>query len=60
MKLTIRLIVSLLFAVSLVAAVSSYYQVHAEKTRLMGDLERRTVILAESLQESVVPGVTMD
>ena len=53
MKITIRLTVSLLFAVALVAVIFSYYQVRDEKARLTNDLERRTIILAESLQESV-------
>ena len=34
MKITIRLIVSLLFVVALVAVVSSFYQVRAERIRL--------------------------
>lgn len=53
MKITIRLTVSLIFAVALVAVVFSYYQVRDEKKRLINDLERRTIVLAESLQESV-------
>lgn len=55
MKITIRLIVSLIFVVALVAVIFSYYQVRAEKARLTAELERRTIILAESLQESVKP-----
>ena len=55
MKITIRLIVSLLFVVALVAAVFSFYQVHTERERITADLERRTMILAESLQESIMP-----
>jgi alpha,alpha-trehalose-phosphate synthase [UDP-forming] len=55
MKITIRLIVSLLFVVALVAAVFSFYQVHTERERITADLERRTIILAESLQESITP-----
>jgi len=53
MKITIRLTVSLLLAVALVAVIFSYYQVRDEKERLINDLERRTIVLAESLQESV-------
>lgn len=53
MKITIRLIVSLIFVVALVAIVFSYQQVCSERDRLAGELERRTIILAESLQESV-------
>jgi trehalose 6-phosphate synthase len=55
MKITIRLIVSLLFIIALVAVVFSFYQVRAEKVRLTDELERRVIILAESLQESVKP-----
>ena len=55
MKITIRLLVSLIFVVALVAVMFSFYQVRTEKTRLIGELERRTIILAESLQESVKP-----
>ena len=55
MKITIRLIVSLVFIVALVAVGFSSYQVRAEKTRLTSELERRAIILAESLQESVIP-----
>jgi trehalose 6-phosphate synthase len=55
MKITIRLIVSLIFIVALVAIGFSFYQVRAEKMRLTAELEHRTIILAESLQESVVP-----
>jgi len=55
MKITIRLIVSLLFAVALVAAVFSYNQFSAEKVRLTGELERRTIILAEGMHESIIP-----
>jgi uncharacterized membrane protein affecting hemolysin expression len=55
MKITIRLIISLLFIIALVAVVFSFYQVRTEEARLTDELERRVVILAESLQESVKP-----
>jgi trehalose 6-phosphate synthase len=55
MKITVRLIVSLLFVAALVAVLFSFYQVRAERERLTAELERRTIILAESLQESVKP-----
>ncbi|MBZ0156678.1 MAG: trehalose-6-phosphate synthase [Alphaproteobacteria bacterium] len=54
MKITIRLIVSLTIVIAAVTAIFSLYQVHEEKQRLIGELERRTLILADSLQESVV------
>jgi trehalose 6-phosphate synthase len=55
MKITIRLIVSLTFVVALVAIGSSFYQVREERVRLASELERRVIMLAESLRESVIP-----
>ena len=55
MKITIRLIVSLIFVVALVAVIFSFYQVSSEKDRLIGELERRAIVLAESIGESVKP-----
>ena len=55
MKITIRLIVSLVIVVALVALAFSLYQVNRERDRLAGDLERRSLILAESFQESLAP-----
>jgi trehalose 6-phosphate synthase len=60
MKITIRLVVSLVLVVALVAAGFSFYQVREERARLTSDLERRSIILAESIQESVIPLVTSD
>ena len=60
MKITIRLVVSLVLMVGLVAAGFAFYQVREERIRLSSDLERRSIILAESLQESVIPLVTSD
>ncbi|MBI4688552.1 MAG: trehalose-6-phosphate synthase [Nitrospirae bacterium] len=47
--------VSLIFVVALVAVVFSFYQVSNENDRLTDELKRRTIILAESLQETVKP-----
>jgi len=58
MKITLRLVVSLVLVVGLVAVGFSFYQVRAERIRLTSELERRTIILAESIQESVTPLVT--
>lgn len=55
MKITIRLIVSLLVVVALTAVVFSFYQVRTERIRLISEMERRAIVLAESLQESVIP-----
>lgn len=60
MKITIRLIVSLTFVVALVATVFSFYQVREERIRLTSELERRAILLAESLQESVIPLIESD
>jgi trehalose 6-phosphate synthase len=60
MKITFRLVVSLVLVVALVAAAFSFYQVNEERIRLTSDLERRSIILAESIQESVVPLITLD
>ncbi len=53
MKITARLIVSLVLVVAAVTAAFSLYQVDKEKSRMADDLERRTAILADSLRESV-------
>ena len=53
MKITFRLIVSLVLVVAAVTAVFSLYQVDKEKSRMAGDLRLRTAILADSLRESV-------
>ncbi|MGB9716742.1 MAG: hypothetical protein ACPL1G_10120, partial [Thermodesulfovibrionales bacterium] len=55
MKITIRLIVSLILVIAVVAIVFSFYQVRSEKERLTDELERRVIILAETLQESIKP-----
>ncbi len=53
MKITFRLIVSLVLAATLVASVSSYLQVQEERDRMTHEMDVRASILAESLQESV-------
>ncbi|MFZ2223109.1 MAG: trehalose-6-phosphate synthase [Candidatus Deferrimicrobium sp.] len=60
MKITVRLVVSLVLVVGLVAVGFSFYQVQEERVRLTSDLQRRSIILAESLQESVIPLVTSE
>lgn len=55
MKITIRLIISLVLVVALAVFVFSMYQVNSEKNRLARDLERRSLILGETLQESIAP-----
>jgi trehalose-6-phosphate synthase len=60
MKITIRLVVSLVLVLALVAVVFSFYQVREERTRLTSDLERRSTVLSDSLQESVTPLIASD
>ncbi len=55
MKLSLRLIASLVFSISLVTFVVARNQVKSEKDRLRAELARRGAILAESLQETVEP-----
>ena len=53
MKITLRLIVSLILVMAVVTAAFSLSRVNKEKTRMANDLELRTAVLADSLQESV-------
>src|SRR6266849_568422 len=53
--LSVRLIASLILAVTLVSLLSSYYQVNGEKRNLRKDLERRAAVLSESLAGNVEP-----
>lgn len=53
MKITFRLIISIIIAVTLIAGVSSYFNVQTEKKGLEGELERRAWLIAEGLKESV-------
>jgi len=54
MKLTLRIIISLFIGISLVVVVFSAIQIKDEKNRLQADLVRRSIIVAESLKESIV------
>jgi alpha,alpha-trehalose-phosphate synthase [UDP-forming] len=53
MKITVRLIVSLLVAAALVASVFSYLQVQSERDTLVQELNVRANVLAEGLQEPI-------
>ena len=57
MRLSLRLILSLVIGISLVTFIISRNQVRSEKRGLRTDLERRAEILAESLGEIVEPAV---
>ena len=53
--LSVRLILSLILAITLVSLLSSYYQVRAERRSLQADLERRAAVLAESIAGNIDP-----
>ena len=55
MRITLRLIVALVVTVAVVAAGSAYFHAQQESSRLNEEIERRSRLLAESLQESVQP-----
>ena len=57
MKLSLRLILSLVLGISAVTFAVARYQVNAEQQGLRADLERRAAVLAESLQEIVEPAL---
>lgn len=59
MRITLRLIVSLVVTVAVVAGFSAYFHVQQERSRLKDEMERRSRLLAESLQESVLPAIQM-
>ncbi len=53
MKITLRLIISLVLAAAVVSSVFSYLQVQSENDRLIQELDVRASILAQGLRESV-------
>lgn len=53
MKITLRLIIALFFVATLVAFLSSILQIQTERDRLTADLTSRTVLLAETFEESI-------
>jgi len=53
MKITLKLIVSLVLVATLIIAVFTYQQVQFERDSLSHELDVRAEILAESLQESI-------
>jgi trehalose-6-phosphate synthase len=55
MRVTSRLILSLAIGIALVAFLFARSQVRAEKNGLRNDLEKRSAVLAESLEESIEP-----
>jgi alpha,alpha-trehalose-phosphate synthase [UDP-forming] len=55
MRMSFRLIVSLVLAITLVSLLFAVYQVETENRSKRNELERRAQILAENLQETVEP-----
>lgn len=60
MRITLRLILSLVIAAATVVFVSTGFQARQERVRLEEELERRASVLAESLQESAEPLVASE
>lgn len=54
MRITLKLILSLVLGISVCVFFFSYIQTNTEKAPLHSDLERRSGILAESLRESIL------
>ena len=55
MRLSVRLILSLIFAVTIVSVLFALYQVQADRRTRRNELEKRAQLMAESLQETVQP-----
>ena len=55
MRITLKLIVSLVVVVASVASFSAFFQVRQEKQTQQDELERRSRLLAQSLSESITP-----
>jgi len=53
MRITLKLIVSLIVVVVFVAIISAYFNVQQEKTKLYEEVVSRSALLAESFKESV-------
>jgi trehalose-6-phosphate synthase len=55
MRMSLRLILSLVLTVTLISILFALYQVRADTRNRRSDLEKRAQVLAESLQETVEP-----
>ncbi len=60
MKISLRLIVSLVVVLTTAIALFTFNQTNLERQRQVHDLARRAQILAESLQETVVPALAAE
>ena len=55
MRITFRIILSILIVISVMVLLFTVIQVHQEEERLVIDLERRASLLGESLKEAIQP-----
>src|SRR3989442_5291636 len=55
MKFTLRLVSAIWISVMLVIGAFAYQQIREERGRLVGDLQRRAVLVAEALSEAIEP-----
>jgi trehalose 6-phosphate synthase len=55
MRSSLRFLLPLIFSVALVSVLFAAYQSRTENRNLRGELQRRALLLAESLQESIEP-----
>jgi len=60
MRMSLRLILSLVAAVTVVSILFAFYQVEADERGRRNDLEKRAQVLAESLQETAQPLLAKD
>ena len=60
MRITFRLILSLVVGVTLVASLFDFLQVRRERERLKDELERRAVVQGESLAQSIEPSLEQE
>jgi len=56
MKFTLRLVSAIWLSVMLVIGVFAYMQIREERARLVGDLQRRAVLVAEGLSDAIEAG----
>jgi trehalose 6-phosphate synthase len=55
MKFTLRLVSAIWISVMLVIGVFAYLQIREERGRLVGDLQRRAVLVAEAFSDAIEP-----
>ncbi len=55
MKITLRLVLSLVAVITMVVALFTFLQVRHEEKVMLEEMERRGALLAESLQDSIEP-----